>query len=581
MKGILKYVRWLWSHSVGARGAILVNILLGSLTVGLNLLFIFLCKRLVDIATGVEAGSLGMYTAVILSVVVLRLVVNAVNVRVENLTNSKMNFIIRKDLYSNLLYAEWLGKEKRHTGDTVNRLESDVSTVTNVIVSDVPQIFTTVVQLLAALVFLCTMEWRLAALLVLITPIFILFSRIFVRRLREMTRGIRETESEVQSHLQESLQHRMVIQSMENEGRMEDRLDDLQDREYGQIKERTRFNIIARTMVGAAFSFGYIAAFLWGVYGISEGALTFGIMTAFLQLVGQVQRPLVNLTRQIPSLIYSTTSIDRLMEMEDAPKEVAGHPVKLAGPAGIRVEDLDYRYPDGQRMILRGLTFDFPPLSRTAIVGETGSGKSTLIRLMLALLKPVNGRVVLYDGTQEVPASAATRCNLVYVPQGNTLFSGSVRENLRMGNPEATEEEMKAALETAVADFVFSLPDGMDTRCGEGGAGLSEGQAQRIAIARGLLRPGSILLLDEFSSSLDPETEQRLMDNLTKKAAGKTMIFITHRERIAQLCERDLHYPPRKDRAAVRADLPDRPAALINVPPSFSHCAARRRRAGC
>ena len=538
MKGILKYTRWLWSHSVGARGAILLNILLGTLTVGLNLLFIFLCKRLVDIATGVAAGSLGLYTAVVLSVVVLRLVVTAVNVRVENLTNSKMNFIIRKGLYSNLLYAEWLGKEKRHTGDTVNRLESDVSTVTNVIVSDVPQIFTTLVQLVAAIVFLCTMEWRLAALLVLITPLFILFSRIFVRRLREMTRGIRETESEVQSHLQESLQHRMVIQSMENESRMEDRLDDLQDREYGQIKERTRINIIARSMVGAAFSFGYIAAFLWGVFGISKGTLTFGVMTAFLQLVGQVQRPLVNLTRQIPSLIYSTTSVDRLMEMEDAPKEAAGHPVRLAGAAGIRVENLGYRYPDGKRMILKDLTFDFPPLSRTAIVGETGAGKSTLIRLMLALLKPVDGRVVLYDGAQEVPASAATRCNLVYVPQGNTLFSGTVRENLRMGNPEATEEEMKAALETAVADFVFTLPDGMETRCGEGGAGLSEGQAQRIAIARGLLRPGSILLLDEFSSSLDPETEQKLMDNLTKKAAGKTMIFITHRERIAQLCER-------------------------------------------
>ena len=538
MKEILKYTRWLWSHSVGARGAILVNILLGSLTVGLNLLFIFLCKRLVDIATGVEAGSLGPYTVFVLSVVVLRLVVATINVRVENLTNSKMNFIIRKGLYSNLLYAEWLGKEKRHTGDTVNRLESDVSTVTNVIVSDFPQIFTTLVQLVAAIVFLCTMEWRLAALLVLITPLFILFSRIFVRRLREMTRGIRETESEVQSHLQESLQHRMVIQSMENEGRMEDRLDDLQDREYGQIKERTRFNVIARSMVGAAFSFGYIAAFLWGVYGISKGTLTYGVMTAFLQLVGQVQRPLVNLTRQIPSLIYSSTSIDRLMEMEDAPKVVAGDSVRLAGPAGIRVENLDYRYPDGKRMILKDLTFDFPPLSRTAIVGETGAGKSTLIRLMLALLKPVGGRVVLYDEAQEAPASAATRCNLVYVPQGNTLFSGSVRENLLMGKPDATEEEMKAALETAVADFVYSLPDGLETRCGEGGSGLSEGQSQRIAIARGLLRPGSILLLDEFSSSLDPETEQKLMDNLTKKAAGKTMIFITHRERIAQLCER-------------------------------------------
>ena len=538
MKGILKYVHWLWSHSVGARASILVNILLGTLTVGLNLLFIFLCKRLVDIATGVVAGSLGEYTVFVLAVVVLRLVVSTINVRVENLTNSKMNFIIRKGLYSNLLYAEWLGKEKRHTGDTVNRLESDVSTVTNVIASDFPQIFTTLVQLVAAIVFLCTMEWRLAALLVLITPLFILFSRIFVRRLREMTRGIRETESEVQSHLQESLQHRMVIQSMENEGRMEDRLDDLQDREYGQIKERTRFNVIARSMVGAAFSFGYIAAFLWGVYGISKGTLTYGVMTAFLQLVGQVQRPLVNLTRQIPGLIYSSTSIDRLMEMEDAPKEVAGDPVRLAGPAGIRVENLDYRYPDGKRMILKDLTFDFPPLSRTAIVGETGAGKSTLIRLMLALLKPVGGRVVLYDEAQEAPASAATRCNLVYVPQGNTLFSGSVRENLLMGKPDATEEEMKAALETAVADFVYSLPDGLETRCGEGGSGLSEGQSQRIAIARGLLRPGSILLLDEFSSSLDPETEQKLMDNLTKKAAGKTMIFITHRERIAQLCER-------------------------------------------
>ena len=506
MKGILKYMRWLWSHSVGARGAVLANILLGSLNVGLNLFFVFLCKRLVDIATGELAGSLGFYTAVVIAVVVLRLVVSAVNVRVENLTNSKMNFIIRRGLYSSILYSEWFGKERRHTGDTVNRLETDVSTVTNVICSDVPQIFTTGVQLVAAVAFLCTMEWRLAALLVLVTPLFILFARIFVRRLREMTRGIRETESEVQSHLQESLQHRMVIQSMENEGRMEGRLDDLQDREYGQIKERTRFNVVARTMVSATFSFGYIAAFLWGVYGISNDSITFGVMTAFLQLVGQVQRPLVSLTRQIPSLIYSTTSVDRLMELEDAPKEEAGEPVKLAGAAGVRVEGLDYRYPDGHRMILKDLTFDFPPLSRTAIVGETGSGKSTLIRLMLALLKPVKGRVVLYDDAREVTASAATRCNLVYVPQGNTLFSGSVRENLLMGKPDATEEEMKAALETAVADFVFTLPDGLETRCGEGGAGLSEGQAQRIAIARGLLRPGSILLLDEFSSSLDPET---------------------------------------------------------------------------
>ena len=538
MKGLLKYFRWLWTHSVGARGSVLANVLAGTLNVGLSLLFIFVCKRLVDIATGAFQGSLVTYTGIVIALIVLRLLVSAFNVRLENLTNSRMRNIIRKGLYSDLLQAEWLGKERRHTGDTINRLETDVSTVTGVICSDFPQFFTTVIQLVAALVFLCTMEWRLALLLVVITPAFVAFSKVFFHRMREMTKGIRETESQVQSHLQESLQHRMVIQSMENESRMEGRLDDLQDREYGQIVERTRFNIFARTMVSAAFSFGYIAAFLWGVYGISKGSITFGVMTAFLQLVGQIQRPVVNMTRQIPSFIYATASIDRLMELEDAPKAGGGEPVKLAGPAGIRVNGLGYRYPDGKRLILNGLTYDFPPMSRTAVVGETGAGKSTLIRLMLALLKPVSGTVTLYDGEREVEASPATRCNLVYVPQGNTLFSGTVRENLLMGNPEATEEQMKEALRTAAAEFVFGLHDGLDTLCGEGGAGLSEGQAQRIAIARGLLRPGSILLLDEFSSSLDPETEARLMANLTETAAGKTMIFITHREKIAEFCSR-------------------------------------------
>ena len=544
MKGLLKYFRWLWTHSVGARGAVLANVLAGTLNVGLSLLFIFVCKRLVDIATGAFQGSLVTYTGIVIALIVLRLLVSAFNVRLENLTNSRMRNIIRKGLYSDLLQAEWLGKERRHTGDTINRLETDVSTVTGVICSDFPQFFTTVIQLVAALVFLCTMEWRLALLLVVITPAFVAFSKVFFHRMREMTKGIRETESQVQSHLQESLQHRMVIQSMENESRMEGRLDDLQDREYGQIVERTRFNIFARTMVSAAFSFGYIAAFLWGVYGISKGSITFGVMTAFLQLVGQIQRPVVNMTRQIPSFIYATASIDRLMELEDAPKAGGGEPVKLAGPAGIRVNGLGYRYPDGKRLILNGLTYDFPPMSRTAVVGETGAGKSTLIRLMLALLKPVSGTVTLYDGEREVEASPATRCNLVYVPQGNTLFSGTVRENLLMGNPEATEEQMKEALRTAAAEFVFGLHDGLDTLCGEGGAGLSEGQAQRIAIARGLLRPGSILLLDEFSSSLDPETEARLMANLTETAAGKTMIFITHREKIAEFCSRTCRIDP-------------------------------------
>lgn len=537
---IKDYFKWLYSHSKGVRRRIFLNIVLSGISILLNLFFIYLCKKLVDIATGVFDGSIWLYTSIVLIVILLRLVVNALNTRLESLTSSKMNFIIRSRIYSDILQSEWFGKDKYHSGDTLNRLETDVSTVTNVICSDSPQIFSTLFQLVAALAFMCTMDWRLALILIIITPFFVGLSKVFYSRLRTMTRNIRDTESKVQSHLQESIQHRVVIRSMENEDMMESRLENLQNEEYSQVKERTKLNIIARTIVSASFQFGYIAAFLWGVFGIMHGNLTYGIMTAFLQLVGQIQRPMVNLTRQIPAFINATASIDRLMELEDSPKEESGESVMMASPLGIRVDNLTFRYPDGDRDVLKELTFDFPPLSKTAIVGETGVGKSTLIRLMLALLKPSSGTVSLYNSTESMLASPLTRCNIVYVPQGNTLFSGTIRHNLMIGDPEADEKRMEWALRAAQADFVFSLPDGLDTVCGEKGSGLSEGQSQRIAIARGLLRPGNILLFDEFSSSLDPETEDRLIKNITALASGKTMIFITHRERIADFCDREL-----------------------------------------
>lgn len=537
MNKLTTYFKWLYRNSKGVRGALLVNVLLGGMAVLLNLGFIWICKYLVDIATGVKEGSITTIAIVMAVVMICRIAINAWNSRVESMTYARMNFIIRQRLYSNLLQSQWQGKEKMHSGDTLNRLFSDVDAITRVICQEFPSFLTTIIQLIAAIVFMCLMDWRLALILILIMPVFVFLSKVFFSKMRELTRDIRESESRVQSHIQESLQHKPVIQSMEGEGMAEGRLDDLQQTEYDQVLRRTRFNVISRSIVSVAFNAGYATAFIWSAFGIWHGTTTYGMMTAFLQLVGQIQGPLVRLTRQIPSFIYATASIDRLMELEDAEKEERGDSIRLDGVAGIRIEGLSFRYPDGESDVLKDFSFDFKPGSKTAIVGETGVGKSTLIRLMLSLLRPTAGRIWVYDEHRQAEASPLTRVNIVYVPQGNTLLSGTIRANLQLGDPQADEARMWEALDTAAAGFVRDLPQGLDTPCGERGTGLSEGQAQRIAIARGLLRPGSILLLDEFSSSLDPETEAQLMENLTRRDAGKTLIFITHREKIAEYCE--------------------------------------------
>ena len=540
MHTLMNYFRWLYRNSKGIRGALLVNILLDTLSIALNLAFIWVCKHLVDIATSVAEGNITRIAILMAVLMLTRIAVNAWSTRVESVTYAKMNFIIRQRLYSNLLQSQWQGKEKMHSGDTLNRLFSDVDVITRVICQEFPSFLTTIIQLLAAVGFVCLMDWRLAVILVLIMPLFVFLSKVFFSKMRELTRDIRESESNIQSHIQESLQHKTVIQSLEGGDLAEGRLDDLQQTEFGQVLRRTRFNIISRSIVSVAFNAGYATTFIWSAFGIWHGTTTYGMMTAFLQLVGQIQGPLVRLTRQIPSFIYATASIDRLMELEDAEKEMRGEPIRLAGNAGIRIENLTFRYPDGESDVLKDFDYDFPPGSKTAIVGETGVGKSTLIRLMLSLLRPTSGRIMLYDGEQEAEASPMTRNNIVYVPQGNTLLSGTIRANLQLGDPSADETRMWEVLDTAAAGFVRELPQGLDTICGERGTGLSEGQAQRIAIARGLLRPGSILLLDEFSSSLDPETEDLLMRNLTVKDDGKTLIFITHREKIAAFCDRIL-----------------------------------------
>ena len=536
-----KYLKWFNKAVRPYRGSLAVMMLCHVLLTACSVGFVYASKKLVDIAVAVLQGSaadsgLWTWTGVIILIVISRIGLNALKTYLQTRTEINLKNRLRRRLFDVLLHLQSDGGSKYHTGDLLNRMQEDVRVVSTAFSSSIPNLLGTSLQFVAAFVFLMILDARLGLLVIVIVPAGILAGRYITARIKGLTLDIRKSDSQVQSHLQESLQHIALLQTMEYTQTSGASLEGLQGQLYGNELKRVRFSILSRVFISLAFQAGNTAAFLWGVFGISHGTVTYGMMTAFLQLVAQIQRPLIEMSSQIPTVIHATASIDRIIDLESLPREEIAEPVLLEGTAGIRISDVTFAYPDSAANVLEGFSHDFLPGSRTAIVGPTGVGKSTLIRLLLSLLKPQSGSIDVYNNIGIAPVSPATRCNLVYVPQGNSLFSGTIRDNLLMGNPEATEEEMNKALHTAAADFVFELPSGINTQCFEAGGGLSEGQAQRIAIARALLRPGTILLLDEFSSALDASTETVLMERLTSELPDHTMIFITHRDKIIDYC---------------------------------------------
>lgn len=532
-------LRWLWRAWRGNRLQAVVNATLGLLDVAVSLSSVWAVKHAIDVASHTTEGSLYWAVALMGLLILCGFAINISAVWVRNILGIKAQNRMQQRMLDRILRSEWRGKEKRHSGDVLNRLEFDVNNVVNFLTETVPNTLSVLALFIGSFCYLFSMDPWLAAIIVFMLPVFILSSKVYVGHMRKLTRQVRNSDSKVQSVLQETIQHRMLIKTMEKDEAMVDRLEGMQSELRHNVVKRTKFSVFSNLILNFGFALGYLTAFMWSALRMSAGTLTFGGMTAFLQLVAKIQGPARNLTKLVPAFVSVFTAAERLMELEENPLEEQGEPIylnKAEGGVGIKFSNVTYAYDDGKRNVIDNLTFDFKPNSCTAILGETGAGKTTIVRLILALLHPVKGNVTIYNKVEEKDISPRIRCNLVYVPQGNTLLSGSIRDNLRMGRLNATDDEMYAALDKACAGFVKELPDGLATNCAEAGGGLSEGQAQRIAIARALLREGSVMIFDEATSALDPETERTLLKNLLGEHSH-TIIFITHRPAVVDYCD--------------------------------------------
>lgn len=534
-------------HWRAFRPQITLNLLLGLLQVGCGLAFVGMTKLAIDVATG-RNTSVNLNTALwaLGALMLLQVLLALAGKWVRTTLTMRLQNRIQHQLFAQLQESQWSALRNFHSGDILNRLQKDVAVLVTLISEDFPTFITTCLQFIGAFAFLFWLEPRLALLIVFIAPFFLLVSKVYFKRQRQLTHTIRQTESGIQSFIQESLQHILIVKTLQRAEYMCQKLSGQQTHLYKKTMDKTLYSSLSSTLMNIGFALGYLTTFAWGVVHLQQGLISYGALLAFIQLVGQIQGPVRTLSKYVPVFINAATAAERLHELEQLPCEQSPSPTlspdELRAPFTLTLRNVSFSYAPNARPILDRLSFQFPAGSVTAIQGETGSGKTTLIRLLLALISPTEGEVgLLFSSGKWCPVSASLRQTFTYVPQGNTLLSGSIRDNLLLGCPTADDAQMWEVLHCAAADFVQKLPNGLDTLCSELGGGLSEGQAQRICIARALLREAPVMIFDESTSALDARTEALVTERIVHTYTGRTLIFITHRTALLPHCTQQLH----------------------------------------
>ncbi|MCH4192422.1 MAG: ABC transporter ATP-binding protein/permease [Butyrivibrio sp.] len=533
-----KYFKWLIAYSKPylwkITGMMVLQISGTMLSIGMAII----SKRVIDNAT---AGK-SMLTALVLYIILL--VISELILLFTELASTMLNeyysFGIRKQVYDKILRSTWMETQRFHTGDLMTRMTSDAGNIANGVINIIPNTIELIIELIAVFVTLFIYSHFLAVFALCLAPVAGILSIFLGRKLKYLQTGVQESETAYRSFIQESLANILIVKAFANEDFFSDELVELRQKRFQWVWRKSKLGTGASAAMSATFELGYVAAFAYGVLQISAKAITFGTMTVFLQLVNRVQAPVVQLAEQIPGIASVLASAARVMEIQNIELEEHKEKAPVRGQIGVCVQNLVFGY--NKDLILENDSFKIEPGEFVAIVGESGIGKTTLIRLLMSFITPNEGTIRYFDlNGQSEAVSADVRKFISYVPQGNTLFSGTLRKNLLMGNLAATEDEIEAAIELASCkSFIDEMPDGLDTVIGEKGHGVSEGQAQRLAIARALLRKSPFLILDEATSALDEGTELKVLGGLRQLSPRPTCLLVTHRRSVLQYCDREL-----------------------------------------
>ncbi len=520
-----------WSRCV--RGSLALICVLGITVTLLSLALTLVTRSLIDGATSRNVSALWMFGALLVAIIVVERLLGIWSSYTRTRASARLQREMQGKVTESIMGKEYPALKGFHSGELVSRVFSDVGVVKNGIMNLLPSLLTTLVSFVGAAAILISMDWRFLPLMIVAGALGTGITLAFRGPMKRRHKRMQEAEAKLHAGTQETLENIRVVKASVSEERT---LSDLEGQREKLVSEQVRngrLSILMNSGLGSMFDLSWLVCNLWGCVKIYQGTFTYGSLAALIQLVGRIQAPIANAVGLLSQTYAVIASAERLQEVVGLPDEKEGE--KLTGFDEIRLENVSFQYDDGAEDVLNNVSAVIRKGDFVALTGISGGGKTSLFQLLLGIYRPTKGQVLFIDGDRTVPAARGTRGLFAYVPQGNMLFSGTLRENLMRFTDSATEEQLNGAIRAAcLEDLVKEI--GLEARLGERGVGLSEGQAQRVAVARALLSDAPILLLDEATSALDESTEAKMLENISAMR-DKTCVIVTHRRAALNICD--------------------------------------------